>query len=120
MATLTLPDLVAQLRGEQPLPENKCASYSLPISAAQLAELVPLLQENEQLRGLKLRGCRLDCAAAQEISRAIAFNQSLRHLDLRDNVIRGPGASYLANALRNYNFHLQSLDLSGGLRAVCR
>ena len=114
---LTFAELTALLRGEQPLPESRCLAYSLPLSHKQLVELVPLLQDNVELRGLKLRGCGLCNEAADFVSRALAFNSSLVHLDLRDNGIGGGGAMFLVNALRNYNFTLQSLDLTGKRRA---
>ena len=110
---LTFDELTSLLRGQQPLPESRCLAYGLPLSHKQLLELVPLLQDDEQLRGLKLRGCRLDDEAAESVSRVVAFNSSLVHLDLRDNAIGGAGAMFLANALRNHNYTLLSLDLTG-------
>lgn len=50
---------------------------------------MPLIQESEVLRGLKLRSCGLDNDAAEQLARAIAFNSSLESLDLRDNGILG-------------------------------
>lgn len=110
---LTFEELTSVLRGEQLLPESRCLAYGLPLSHKQLLELVPLLQDDEQLRGLKLRGCRLCDEAAESVSRVVAFNSSLLHLDLRDNAIGGAGAMFLANALRNHNYTLLSLDLTG-------
>lgn len=113
MAPLTFVDLLAVLKGEVPPPDSRALVFSLPLSHRQLKELTPLLQENQWLRSLKLRGCRLDNDAANELSRGVAFNVALRTLDLRDNEIGGVGANYLANALRTHNFTLLSLDLSG-------
>ena len=117
MGPLTFPDLVAVLR-DGPLPASGVVAYSLPLSPAQMAELVPLLQDARGLRGLRLRGCKLDDAAAEQLSRAVAFG-SLEHLDLRDNLIDGCGASYLANALRCHCYTLVSLDLSGAACMCC-
>lgn len=122
MAPLTFEELKAILRGEQPLPANRALSFTLPLTAAQAQELGKLLVEGLQSdeddetagpRLLKLRGCRLDDDAAEDLSRAIAFNCSLRVLDLRDNEISDTGALYLANALRNHNHTLLALDLTG-------
>lgn len=125
-APLTFTDLVTLLRGEQPLPDNRCVVYSLPLSHTQAAALVPLLQEGDsdqapaaqRVRGLKLRGCALDDQVAEHLARVVAFNTSLRHLDLRDNAIGGVGAIHLANALRLYNHTLLDLDLAGELGGV--
>ena len=67
MAALTFSDFLDLLSGRQPLPANGSVGYSLPLSHSQLQELVPLLQEHQQLRGLKLRGCRLDDVAAEAL-----------------------------------------------------
>ena len=48
-------DLCALLEGRAPLPESRFVAYSLPLSAAQLEELEPLLKENTTLKGLRLR-----------------------------------------------------------------
>ena len=50
---------------------------------------MPLIQDCEAVRVLKLRGCALDDSAAQELSRALAFNEALQTIDLRDNCITG-------------------------------
>lgn len=88
---LTLDDLRAALAGERPT-ESRNLAYSLPLSATQVADLTPLLQDNKELHGLRLRGCKLDDEAADNLSRALAFNTSLRSLDLRDNQITDVGA----------------------------
>jgi hypothetical protein len=115
---LTFEDLVAVLKGEQPLPEGGQLAYSLPLSQRQVKELVPLLQDHEGVRGLRLRGCRLDDVAAAELSRVLAFNAALRSLDLRDNDIGDAGALFFSNALRTFNHTLLALDLSGGASAA--
>lgn len=70
----------------------------------QVTDLVPVIQDNMDLRCLKLRGCALDDATAQQLSSAIAFNTSLVSLDLRDNCISGKwsaaGTSLLLRACR--------------------
>ncbi len=87
MEALCFEDLAALLRGDNLLPPSRSLAYRLPLSEAQVKLLVPLIQDSSELRQLKLRGCRLSDASAEELSRALAFNESLRTLDLRDNDI---------------------------------
>lgn len=115
---LTFDDLVAVLNGQQPLPLGGQLAYSLPLSQRQVKELVPLLQDHEGVRGLRLRACQLDDVAAAELSRVLAFNTVLRALDLRDNDIGDAGALFFSNALRTFNHTLLALDLSGEWAAL--
>ena len=87
MEALCFEDLAALLSGDKPLPPSRSLVYRLPLSEAQVKLLVPLIQDSSELRQLKLRGCRLSDSSAQELSRALAFIESLRTLDLRDNDI---------------------------------
>lgn len=140
---LTFDELLEALSGQRELPPSRTLAYSLPLSTEQVSALVPLLQDSDELVGLKLRGCRLEDEHCEALSRSISFNTSLRYLDLRDNSIGDlgklgrrrrqlpaaarrrrsldavafpvlpAGARLLTNALRSFNETLVSLDLTG-------
>ena len=83
----------------------------------QVTDLVPVIQDSMDVRCLKLRGCALDDATAQQLSSAIAFNTSLVSLDLRDNCISGKwsaaGTSLLLRACRRPTRPAHAWQLQG-------
>ena len=59
------------------------------------------------------RSCNIHDDGCEVLSRILAFNNTLKQLELPSNGIGNGGAMFLANALRNYNHTLCVLDLQG-------
>lgn len=96
-------ELLDQLSGRAPLPEDGGLRCSCPLTKREVQSLASLLTDHQEVRSLYLRGCGLDDACADILARVVAFNPTLQHLLLEDNAIGAQGAQYLANALRLYN-----------------
>ena len=103
--------LLAPLQGRAPFPSDGALRFSGSLSLRDLRALVAELTDNPQLRSLTLRGCHIDDEGADLLSRVVAFNTALEHLDLSGNAIGSQGAQLLANALKIYN--------SGALKSLC-
>ncbi|KAK9817966.1 hypothetical protein WJX72_005058 [[Myrmecia] bisecta] len=112
MAVQSLQHVLDVLSGTTRCPVSNFVSFTGELSTQQLLLLATALQANQQLAGLRLKGCKLDDDAAKILGSAVSSNLTLTTFELPGNNIGPIGAEHLAAALEK-NPIITALDLSG-------
>lgn len=107
----SMRSIVARLKSDGEANRKRLVLRGNCIGHGGATALADLIETNSSFQFISIEWNQIASVGAIEISKALAFNKALKHLDLRNNGISDDGAIALANVLTAVNTSLQILDL---------